>query len=458
MIDNIFAPEDLLGPLKINGVSKYDSFAGYLEGWFYPLYTTRKEAIVADLDRGGRGVYQVITFYQRDGEFYIPESFSNLGKPTDPLIYTLYNGHGAENPFKRIQNKLSILIEDQLPDFIQSDYTVFVQFIKAYYEFLEQNNQAQEVLQDITKYADIDTTTENLINRFLENYAHDLTKSDVTSNRLLIKKIREIYSRKGTEPAYKILFNVLYKESIDFFYPYDVVLKASDGKWLTPYALRVKQTIARQNIFDFENTEIQGKTSGAKAVVNKVVRVDLQGNEVFELILDPSSITGAFIKDEDVQATKTILLTNNSSTVTPINARLYSILSKVDIKDGALGYEVGSEISITDNTGILAKAKIQNVNRFGTITNIEIVEPGINYSANTTLDPGLPTKQLQGTYRVRKGAVTLTFPVQHGLVRGKQIRAYYSGNVFSPIDNTSHTATVLSVPSVRSIRYKYPGF
>ena len=105
---NIFDPKELLGPLKIFGASKPDTFAGYREGWFYPLYTTRTEAIQADIDRNGKGIYRVLTFYNRNGEFYIPDSFINLGELRDPLIYTLYEGDGAENPFKRIQNRLSI--------------------------------------------------------------------------------------------------------------------------------------------------------------------------------------------------------------------------------------------------------------------------------------------------------------------------------------------------------------
>ena len=169
MINNIYLPANLLGPLKINGASKPTDTRSILRGWFYPLYTTRGEAIQSDLDRGGKGIYQVLTFYGRQGEFYIPISFTNLGEIKDPLIYTLYEKDGAENPFKRIQNRLSVLIEEQLPEFVATDYQGFVQFLKAYYEFLEQNNNAQEVLQDITKYADIDQTTENLVTRFIQN-------------------------------------------------------------------------------------------------------------------------------------------------------------------------------------------------------------------------------------------------------------------------------------------------
>lgn len=458
MANNIFAPSTYLGPLKIYGISKPDSFAGYSEGWFYPLYTTREEAIEADLDRAGKGVYKTLTFFDRKGEFYIPENFVNTGQLKDPLIYTLYEGDGAENPFNRIQDRLSVLIENQLPDFVQSDYGMFVTFIKAYYEFLEQNNQAQEVLQNFSKYSDIDKTSEDLVNKFIENYANDLTNAGITDNRLLVKRIREIYSRKGTESAYTLLFNILYKESIEFFYPYSIVLKSSSGKWNVPKALRVKQTNYRQNIFEFENTEIIGKKSKATAIVNKVIKLDLQGFEVFELVLDYTSVKGIFLPDEQITATKTILLTGTDYYVAPLSADVYSIVSKIDIKDGGLGYKKGTQLTITDETGVLALAEIGSVNRFGTITNLNIKDPGINYSSNTIIDPGLPTETLTGRYQVKKGIVTLSFPVQHGLVKGKNLEIYYHGNIFSAIDNTSHTATVISVPDVRTIRYKYPGF
>lgn len=455
---NIFDPKELLGPLKILGASKPDTFGGYREGWFYPLYTTRAEAIEADIERNGKGIYRVLTFYNRKGEFYIPESYANLGELKDPLIYTLYEGDGAENPFKRIQNKLSILIEEQLPEFIQTDYTMFVTFLKAYYEFLEQNNQAQEILQDITKYSDIDKTSNELVSKFLKNYAHDLPQSEIANNRFLIKKIREIYNKKGTESAYEILFNILYKESINFFYPYDVVLKPSSGKWGTRYVLRIKQTNYRQNIFDFENTEIVGKISKAKAIVNKVIKIDLREYEVYELVLDPKSIFGEFLRDEEIEATKTILLTNANYSVSPLSAQVYSIISKIDIIDGGVGYTKGHPVNITDNTGILATAKVNRVNRYGSITSFDIVEPGVNYSPNTVVSVGSPTESLVGSYSMYRGAVTVTFPIQHGLVKGKRIEVTYTGNIYSPIDNTSHTVSIVSVPNVRTIRYRYPGF
>ena len=34
-------------------------------------------------------------------------------------------------------NKISAIIEEQIPDFIREDHDNFVQFLKSYYEFLE---------------------------------------------------------------------------------------------------------------------------------------------------------------------------------------------------------------------------------------------------------------------------------------------------------------------------------
>ena len=39
-----------------------------------------------------------------------------------------------------LKNKLSPLIEGQVPDFIQADHAVFVTFLKHYYEIIENYN------------------------------------------------------------------------------------------------------------------------------------------------------------------------------------------------------------------------------------------------------------------------------------------------------------------------------
>ena len=56
----------------------------------------------------------------------------------------------------KLLNKLSPLIEGQVPDFIQSDHPVFVRFLKQYYEFME---AGQITYTATVNYVTLETTT-----------------------------------------------------------------------------------------------------------------------------------------------------------------------------------------------------------------------------------------------------------------------------------------------------------
>ncbi|AMO43110.1 structural protein [Cyanophage S-RIM32] len=60
--------------------------------------------------------------------------------------------------------RISTLIETQLPEFISSDYENFSKVLEKYYEQLELRGQPLDVIQNITKYRDIDFYEQNLLN------------------------------------------------------------------------------------------------------------------------------------------------------------------------------------------------------------------------------------------------------------------------------------------------------
>ena len=53
-------------------------------------------------------------------------------------------------------NKISFLIESQLPDFINEEYELFSKFIQKYYEQLEIQGQPLDIISNIQNYRDID--------------------------------------------------------------------------------------------------------------------------------------------------------------------------------------------------------------------------------------------------------------------------------------------------------------
>lgn len=52
--------------------------------------------------------------------------------------------------------KLSLLVDSQLPNFISDEYENFARFIEKYYQYLESTGQSLDIINNITKYYDID--------------------------------------------------------------------------------------------------------------------------------------------------------------------------------------------------------------------------------------------------------------------------------------------------------------
>ena len=51
-----------------------------------------------------------------------------------------------------IKEKLSQIVSSQFPEFVQSDHQKFIAFFEAYYKFLEQDQNPQEIIQNILAY------------------------------------------------------------------------------------------------------------------------------------------------------------------------------------------------------------------------------------------------------------------------------------------------------------------
>jgi hypothetical protein len=444
-----------LGPLKIDGITGECQVEKFLRGWFYPLFVTKEEAIQSDIESGGKGIFVTLVFLGKLGEFYMPDSNRNLGKDIDPIVYTEHTTNGAENSFSRIQDRISELIVSQSPDYVVDQYPQFLVFLKAYYQFLEQNRGAQEVLQNINVYSDIDTTAEDLVEKFFKTYAYDIEESDNVNYQFLIKNIREIYKRKGTESAYRILFNIFFNETIEFFYPYTLVLRPSSGKLITPVILRVKESQSSSKIYDFENTEVVGSISKAKATVNKVIRYNIENYDVYELYLNNNSIVGTFLPEEEITANKAILINGFPETYV-VRGQLFSTIKRIKPKNAEQGYSVGSDLLIQDSSGISGKAKIKSVDQYGRIKTVEIVNSGINYSSNVSVISNLPTETINGKYSIINGIVTVKFDFIHDIPVGKRISIKYS-NVNNRLHNYSHSADIITVSDKRTIKFRYPG-
>lgn len=136
-------------------------------------------------------------------------------------------------------NYISTVVENQLPGFILADHPNFVALLKKYYEYMEQTNKTLNVGKNLYDYMDVDTTRSDLITYFKTKIIPNFPEETELSTEKLIKAARFFYSKKGSADSFKFLFRTLYNQEVDIYFPKEDILKASDGKWKLPQALRL---------------------------------------------------------------------------------------------------------------------------------------------------------------------------------------------------------------------------
>lgn len=135
-----------------------------------------------------------------------------------------------------IDNKQSLLVEKQLPDFVKEDYPTFIRFMEAYYEFLEnklgtQKNDLNYKARKLYSISDIDENLVEFEEYFFKTFLELFPRDTLASKSLLIKNSIPLYLSKGNEKSIKYFFRALFDEEVDVRIPRNDVLLASGGNW-----------------------------------------------------------------------------------------------------------------------------------------------------------------------------------------------------------------------------------
>jgi hypothetical protein len=146
------------------------------------------------------------------------------------------------------EQKVSLLINRQVPEFVRDDYPTFVHFLEAYYEFLEnkqtgQNNDLISKSKDLRYLSDVDYSIDQFEDNFLNTFAAFLPKDVQVDKAFLIKQMLPLYLAKGNEKSFKLLFKLIFNEEVEVIKPKSNVLRTSDGKWLIEKAFRISQEV-----------------------------------------------------------------------------------------------------------------------------------------------------------------------------------------------------------------------
>jgi len=284
----------------------------------------------------------------------------------------------------------SKLFKQTIPGFVLEEYPLMVDFLEAYYEWLDQEGNPVEFLQNSQRYFDVDTTSTKFLEHFKSNFLNAFPQNltihsgKTLDQRVLIKNIRNFYKLKGSEKSISLLFKIIADSDTRIEYPRENIFTLSGANYKD---YRILYLIKDYSNFSkgFDLMEVGGlvvtQEQGflapvASATIESGYEIKRSGKKWVVLII--SDTVGEFIVDDAVP------LTINQNGV-PYKWYLGSCVKSLDIKSGGNGYFTGDRLFIGNTTEEHIKGIVTLTNESGAISAVDIFDHPVSFRGNTAV-------------------------------------------------------------------------
>ena len=223
----------------------------------------------------------------------------------------------------------------------------------------------------------------------------DIVETSNIHGELLYKLMTEFLETRGTRTSFEILFKIMFNKNVEIEYIKDKLFIPSSGTFQQAKLILITGTYP----IDF-NTSIRGLRSnnivnieeftpyyinGSRYYIIKCnnIKENFINGEPLEVISNYGKVTevhvpllkfninngGSLYKKGDV-----IKINNGKNDYFIINSVEKGIISSIDIVDGGINYKIGERIKTINQSHF--DARIKNVDINGSVTEIEIKNPG----------------------------------------------------------------------------------
>lgn len=267
----------------------------------------------------------------------------------------------------------------RIPSFIKDEYPIFVEMIEHYYDWLTIDGNAGAIAK-IQEIRDIDTTPDNIINNFLDQffYGFDRRITPKIDKRVIIEHAIEFFKSKGTEDSLKYLFKIAYGDDVEIFYPKDQMMEASESQWSQNKIIKVALTGVNDPFADnvigrrcvSENTNLPFTVSSLSKFSNDSVN--------WYATLFISQPDGSFENRENI----ILNYEDEFGFVTTYVRQMTDMVVSAEIIDSGNYYIPNEPIQLSSlGSGTGVSAKVSSVSR-GKIEQIKILDGGSGYTVD----------------------------------------------------------------------------
>jgi hypothetical protein len=128
-----------------------------------------------------------------------------------------------------IHNRESESVSSLIPSQMRGEAQVFIAFLEDYYKYLNQEDQATNLINRIATEHDIDFTGDSFLEEIRKEIAKGIPDSQALNNRQLFRRIVDYYYTRGSENSATVFFKLFFNDSATITYPKETLFKTSDG-------------------------------------------------------------------------------------------------------------------------------------------------------------------------------------------------------------------------------------
>ena len=240
----------------------------------------------------------------------------------------------------------------------------------------------------LPSYSDVDETIEEFLAYFLKEFMVNIPVSVLADKPKLIKNITQFYRTRGTEKSWKLLFRIMFNDTVSFYYPQQDILRCDDGRWYEDRSILVSPyTNSDTSPFDvvatYTHNRIIGRISGATGLVTEVYSQWNGTQFIYELVFEKNSITGTFVPWETVSLSISDI--NNKAKVLPI-------LQDINITNQGSGYRwTDSVVTIASPySDVKMAANIKTLGPAGEVLAVTITNHSLGYPVYPAIGGDIP--------------------------------------------------------------------
>jgi len=314
-----------------------------------------------------------------------------------------------------LTNHVRVALKDisasQLPEFIRAEYPTFVTFVEAYYEFLDNNSV------DFKKLRDIDETLVDFIKYFKAELAHNypIVSTNYSTERFLLKHIKDQYLAKGSEASYKLLFRLLFGKDVYMDYPGRQMLRVSDGRWTQDVSLFVRvdqgdpieligKTVIVQTSKKIYNLDVVKGVDAANRITANIENVIVfdKANNIYEIFLDRNFYG-------DISPGDSIKYQSG------FQGQILPCTHKVKIQNRGEGFRPGQVFQVASGEGTPIWFKVLDTYEDGGLKTIDVIKFALGYSTDFSITV-LPSSAVSTKKKIGSAPISISYSLDEGTV------------------------------------------